>query len=290
MFGRIVLLSLIFACSMGQMISITVFQPKLDTLTPTKASQLAALDSAAKVASESGSILLMVPELYLTGYNLAAASGAEPAYGASYKVVSGIAARHNVSILFTYPEDGGNGAIFDAAALIYRNGSTLASYRKVNLAAGENAFFTPGDQFAPIVDLDGVKVGILICFDIFLPEPARILAIRGAQMILIPTANGYPPGIRNQLSDLIVPTRALENNAITAYVNWLQDIDGSPAYLHFYGQTKVADWGGSTLYSGPAADSALQQVSFNISQWPGPSTASSRPAADLKGLCGNFSH
>ena len=64
---------------------------------------------------------------------------------------------------------------------------------QVNLAAGEEAVFTAGAAFAPVVEVEpGVRVGLLICFDVFLPEPSRILALRKANLILIPTANGYP--------------------------------------------------------------------------------------------------
>jgi predicted amidohydrolase len=162
----------------------------------------------------------------------------------------------------------------------------VSHYRKVNLATGENAFFTAGDSFAPVVNVDGVRVGVLICFDVYLPEPARLLSLQQAQLLVIPTANGYPYPI-NTISDLMIPTRAMENNVVVAYTNWVQDISGSAEYLRFHGQTKVSDWGGNSLYAGPAGDAALQVVSFNITAWPGPSTAFSRPAADLKGLCDN---
>lgn len=285
----VVCLSILVLPCHSQVFGITVFQPKMTTLTPTKASQLAALNTAAAAAGAAGSLVLVVPELYLTGYNLAAVNGAEPANGPSFQAVRQIAAKHNVSILYTYPEAGTHntsGKVYDSAALIYRNGTTLASYRKVNLAAGEGEYFTAGDAFAPVVDLDGVRVGILICFDVYLPEPARILSLRGAQLILIPTANGYPEGI-NVVADLVVPTRSLENSAVVAYVNWVQQVNGAPEYLTYYGQTQVSSLG-TSLYSGPAFDSALQHVSVNITGFS-PSTVFTRPLPDLKGLCGNFS-
>lgn len=63
--------------------------------------------------------------------------------------------------------------------------------------------------------------GLLICFDIWLPEPARQLALLGAQVILVPTANGYPANA-NVISEHIIPARALENGAAVAYCNWVQ--------------------------------------------------------------------
>ena len=162
-----------------QPFQITVFQPHLTTLTPSKATQLELLDQAAASAARAGSNVLVVPELYLTGYNINAAFGAEVRGGPSYAAAQASAVSNNVSILFTYPEkDPVTGKLHDSAALLSRNGSSLADYRKVNLASGESIFLTAGEAFAPVVELDGVRVGVLICFDVFLPEPSRLLALQ----------------------------------------------------------------------------------------------------------------
>lgn len=107
-----------------------------------------------------------------------------------------------------------------------------------------------------------------------------------AQLIVIPTANGYPLGI-NVLSTLVVPTRALENSAFVAYVNYVQTGPGWPEYLTFYGQTTVADFGGNTLFVGSSTHSELQHVFLNTTGQPSASTAIDRPAPDVQGLCGN---
>lgn len=259
----------------------------LESLTPNKSARLAELDVAAAAAAAANSNVLVVPELFLTGYNLEAPFVAEPIDGPSIAIAASIAVKYAINIVFTWPEsDAATGKLYDAAALIGRNGSTLAHYRKVNLAVGENAFFTPGDVFAPVVDVDGVRVGLLICFDVFLPEPARTLALDSVQVILIPTANGYPLGI-NVLSTLVVPTRALENNAAVAYVNWVQANASFPEFLTFHGQTTVAGFGGSLLYIGPANTSALQHVPLNMSNYTPGSTAFGRPAPDFATLCTN---
>jgi predicted amidohydrolase len=269
--------------------TITVFQPKIPSLTPTKAGQLAALDIAAKAAGHAGANVLMVPELYLTGYNLAAFPLAESATGPSLLAVKKMCVAYNISILFTYPEKdeaalNGSGAVYDSAALIHRNGTVVSSYRKVNLAAGESQFLTAGTEFAPVIELDGVRVGILICFDIFLPEPARILALSSAQIILVPTANGYPFGA-NTLTNIIVPSRAFENNAAVAYVNWVQDEPSFPPFLSFHGQTTVSDGNLQPLFAASPNESVVEHVFVNTTSLHGGGTAIGRRAADLKHLC-----
>jgi predicted amidohydrolase len=274
---------LLCALAVGHGFTITVFQPRTTSLDLNKADQLAALDVAAQAAGEAGANVLVVPELYLTGYNIAAFPKAEQNGGPSMLAVQKMVVSHNVSILFTYPELAG-GKVYDAAALIHRNGTVLVNYRKVNLASGESAFLSPGTDFSPVVELDGVRVGVLICFDIFLPEPARILALQNVQVILVPTANGYPFGI-NQLTSFIVPARALENSAAVAYVNWVQEEAGFPNFLTFHGQTTVSDGRMQPLFSGPPNTSITEHVFVNTSIIQGGGTAIGRPAGDLKHLC-----
>lgn len=267
---------------------LSVLQPRMTTLTPSVDDQLAALDAAAAAAAVAHSNLLVVPELYLTGYNIDAALAPEPRGGPRYAAAGAIAAAHNVSIVFTYAERGADGRTYDAAVLFGRDGAPRLAYRKTNLAAGEALFLTPGEEIGPTVDVDGVRVGIIICFDVFLPEPARILALARADLIVVPTANGYPPFVYNQLSDLIVPARALENSAFVAYVNWLQvGPPGAPfpEIWSFYGRSTVADPGGNIIYRGPSDAAALAHVQLNFTAGGGPSTAIGRPAADTRGLC-----
>lgn len=260
--------------------TLTVFQPKLTTLSPSIPSQLAALRDAAAAASAASSNLLVVPELYLTGYNLDAALSPEPHGGPHFTAASEIAAEFNISIVFTYAELGSDdNKTYDSAVLFGRDGTPRLNYRKVNLASGENLFLSPGGVIGPVIDVDGIRVGIIICFDVFLPEPARILAIDNVDLIIIPTANGYPPFVYNQISDLIVPARALENSAFVAYVNWVQvgaPPNPFPEIWSFYGRTTVAEPGGAVLYRGPSDAQDIAHVVLNISAGSGSSTALNR--------------
>jgi predicted amidohydrolase len=268
---------------------LTVFQHKLDTLAPTKDSQMQSLARAAAEASAAHANLLVVPELFLTGYNLDAVVVPEPRGGEHYAAAGKIAAANNISIVFTYAERGADGHTYDAAVLFGRDGTPKLDYRKTNLAVGEGVFFTGGDLVGPVVEVDGVRVGILICFDIYLPEPARILALSRADLIVVPTANGYPPTVFNQVADLIVPARALENSAFVAYVNSVQvgpPTAPFPEIFTFYGHSTVADPGGNLIYTGPSDAEAIEHVLLNFTgRGNGSSTAIGRPAADLRGLC-----
>jgi predicted amidohydrolase len=171
---------------------------------------------------------------------------------------------------------------------------SLADYRKVNLASGESTVFTPGEMFSPVVELEpGVRVGLLICFDIFLPEPARILALGHANLMLVPTANGYPADY-NPLARVIVPSRAIENNAVVCYVNWVQSGPLFGPFVSFHGQTSVADNGANILFMGTPDTQQVEHIHVNLTNYVG-STAIGRPAPDYigfpdSGLCANISN
>ena len=246
----ILVVSILYAlqCS-ATLLNVTMFQPRPTSMTPSTQDQLNLLDEAARNASLQGSQLLVLPELYLSGYNynlLDIYAVAEVSNGPSFQQAQQIAIKYNISILYTYPELACSECkgVYDTAALIYRDGTTLTQYRKVNLAPGENEFFglTPGDGFAPIVEVDGVFIGIAICYDSWFPEVFRVLGLSSAQLILVPTANGYPPGT-NVVSEIIIPSRALENSAITIYNNWAQNVtDAYGGFFQYWGQSIIYNY------------------------------------------------
>ena len=264
--------------------ALSVLQAPGTSLFPSKPALASALRAAAAAASAAGSLLLVLPELYATGYTPEALLGAEPRGGPSYAAAAALAREFNVSLLYTYAEADG-GRIYDAAALFNRSGAALLDYRKVNLAGdGEALVFAPGAALAPVVELDGLRVGVLVCFDVFLPEPARVLALQRADLLLVPTANGYPGNVFNQLTQLVVPTRGLENNAFVVYANWFQARD-FPEIFSFYGQSTVTDPGGGLVWRGPSDRGALAHLQLNLSGRASGSTAQGRQPADVAGLC-----
>ena len=182
---------------------------------------------------------------------------AEVQFGPSYTVAANIAKQYKISILYTYPEvdtSSGTTVYYDSAALIYKDGTTLTNYRKVNVVPGiEDTYFgfIRGSEVSEVVELDGVQIALAICFDSFFPEISRSVAINSAQLILIPTANGYPPTTFNQISQLIIPARALENSATVIYTNWIQQLaDPYGGALTFYGDSVVYDGQAINLYTG----------------------------------------
>ncbi|MFD3719462.1 carbon-nitrogen hydrolase family protein [Streptomyces sp. NPDC058674] len=183
------------------------------------ADNLKTLDEAAERAAQRGAGLLVTSEMFLTGYALEVqdiADLAEPADGPSARAIGEIARRHGVAVLYGYPERAA-GAVFNAAQLVGPDGARLANYRKTHLFGSfEQGAFTPGD--APVVqaDLGGLRVGIMICYDVEFPENVRAHALAGTDLLLVPTAQMHPFQF---VAEQLVPVRAFENQMYIAYVN-----------------------------------------------------------------------
>jgi predicted amidohydrolase len=196
---------------------------------------LAALDDAAGRAAAAGARLLATAEMYLTGYALGdrVAALAEPADGPSARRVAEIAARHDLAIAYGYPERDGD-AVFNAVRLVGPDGAPLADYRKTHLFGDfERAAFTPGDTAVVQATLDGVRIGLLICYDVEFPETVRAHALAGTELLVVPTALMRPYEF---VPLTLVPARAYESQLHVAYINR----SGAEGEFHFTGLSCLA--------------------------------------------------
>jgi predicted amidohydrolase len=100
-------------------------------------------------------------------------------------------------------------------------------------------FGSVGDGFA-LALFDGFQIGLLICYDIEFPEPARVLALAGADILLIPTAQMAP---YTQVAKVLIPTRAYENQLYVAYANHSGSDDG----LNYVGLSSICGPDGAVL-------------------------------------------
>ncbi|WP_369356086.1 carbon-nitrogen hydrolase family protein [Streptomyces sp. cg2] len=185
------------------------------------AHNLKILDEAAREAAATGARLLACPELFLTGYAIGEDLHrlAEPADGASARAVAETAAAHRIAILYGYPERApeAHGVVHNSARLIGPDGTPLANYRKTHLfGCFEREWFTPGEQQVVQAELDGIRIGLLICYDVEFPENVRAHALAGTDLLLVPTAQMHPFQI---VPEQMIPVRAFENQMYVAYVN-----------------------------------------------------------------------
>lgn len=205
------------------------------------AGSLALLAEKARTARAEGADVLVLPEMFLSGYNIGPVNARKHALtAAGLAPAQHIAAARNIALVFGYPELVGN-EVANAAVLIGPDGEILLNYRKSHLFGDlDRAMFKAvGDEFA-VAELGGFKIGLLICYDIEFPEPARALALAGADIILIPTAQMQP---YEQVARHVLPARAYENQIYTAYANHAGDDDG----LAYVGLSSICGPDGTVL-------------------------------------------
>ena len=198
-------------------------------------SNLQKLEEVAQKARQFSAQLLAFPELYLTGYALNRQQVEElaaPVNGPLIARVGEIAKANQIALICPYAERDETAAgerFYDSIVVIDSEGKTLLNYRKTHLfGQAERDNFSSGDGPFEVVAIAGFPVGVLNCYEAEFPELSRILALKGAKLIVIPTAADYyytlADGSRSKVpypdvSRKLIPTRAYENKLFIAYVN-----------------------------------------------------------------------
>ena len=149
-----------------------------------------------------------------------------------------------------------NSGMYNSAMVLDRKGNLVGSYRKTHIPAYfpnekvggtgsyEKFYFTPGEGL-PVFDVDGVKLGIQICNDRLYPEPSRVLALRGAEIIFMPICYSVysDPEHRNAIWDVAMRARAFENGVFVVAANRV----GSEGVRSHLGRSMIVDPRGSIL-------------------------------------------
>jgi predicted amidohydrolase len=202
------------------------------------------------VAESAASDLVVLPELFLSGYQL---EDVEPlAIELDGPEVGALraAARAASAALVVGAAERTTSGVANSALCIDRAGELAGVYRKTHLFGAETKAYVPGDSLTTI-ELDGRRLGVMICFDMEFPEVARTLASQGAHLLVTISANSPPFELDH---DLFARTRALENGLPHVYVNRVGREDG----LDFCGGSLALDPDARVLAeAGPEAERVL---------------------------------
>lgn len=217
------------------------------------AANLAALEARLAEVAGIGAELLLCPELWLCGYNVAdqLADLAEPADGPSAQGIAELARRHRVAVCYGYAErhpEGGRPYL--SVQLIDGEGRRLANYRKTHLFAAEQELFSPGDSLPPPVRLGAWSIGLLLGVELEYPEAVRSLVLSGVDLLLVPTALTPEYAV---VAQSVVPARAVENQIFVAYC----DRCGEERGLEFLGGSRAVGPDGQALAFANGAESLL---------------------------------
>jgi N-carbamoylputrescine amidase len=160
------------------------YEPRVGSVAENRAAAV----SWASRAAEAGAQLIVLPELASSGYVFRdedeAATTAEPADGPLSAALHAVCRQHGCYVVCGLNERAGD-ARHNSAVLVGPDGH-IATYRKLHLFHDEQSWFTPGEEL-PLVELPFGTLGMIVCFDMWFPEPARALAVAGADIIAVPT-------------------------------------------------------------------------------------------------------
>lgn len=191
------------------------------------------------VAEHASADLVVFPELFLSGY---VTNGLDELAldldGAEVRAVARAARENDTAVIVGAPERLPDG-IANSAICVDRDGNVLACYRKAHLFGEEQGAFVAGEELV-IVEIGGVEVGLLICFDVEFPEVARSLALAGADLLITISANMEPFGRDHEV---FCAARALENGVPHLYVNQV----GEGEVFTFAGGTTAVSADGDRL-------------------------------------------
>jgi N-carbamoylputrescine amidase len=215
-------------------------------------------------AAREGSRIICTPELFSSQYFCQSEDYrhfklAEPIPGPTTDAFARLAKKHRAVVIVSVFEKRAAGLYHNSAAIIDADGSLLGIYRKMHIPDDplyyEKFYFTPGDLGFRAWQTKHGKIGVLICWDQWFPEAARLTALHGAEILFYPTAIGWHPREKaqhgqDQLSAWVTIQRshAVANGCYVAVVNrtGLEKPAGGDG-LEFWGQSFIAGTSGQLL-------------------------------------------
>jgi N-carbamoylputrescine amidase len=229
-----------------------------------------AMDMIREAASK-GAEIICTQELFAGQYfpqtiDVEKYSWAEPIPGPTYNKMQALAKELKVVLLASIFEYAMDGIYFNTMIIFDADGSYLGKYRKHHIPEGpqyiEKYYFTPGDTGYPVFDTRFGKIGVLICWDEWFPEPSRILALKGANIVFYPSAIGSEPDNpdldTSQSWVDAVKAHGIHNNMYIAAVNRVGREESNEGHMDFYGRSFISDpWGNVLTESGRSEDEIL---------------------------------
>jgi predicted amidohydrolase len=255
---------------MKEKISVTLAQ--MNPVLENKESNLKKMQSWIERAAREESDLIVFPEMSLTGYSLRdhVFALSEPIPGDSVKTLEKIAVENNLYVIFGMPEmsDTLKGVIYNSAVLLGPQGY-IGKYRKQFLPTHgpfeELRYFRPG-PVPEVFETSIGTIGLQICFDAFLPEVSRFLAVEGADILVNISA---APAIGKAYSrwgrasfETVIPARAMENTVFFVYANLV----GIENNVLFCGGSEIAGPNGEILAKAKYDDEDFLTTEIDLTQ------------------------
>jgi predicted amidohydrolase len=206
--------------------------------------------------------LLVLPELFSTGYlflseeELRRSAETIPE-GPTVSELSKLVEEENTNLVFGMAEKA-NDKLFNSSVLLTPNGDCFV-YRKLHLFDREKRFFSPGDKELEVFDIGKAKIGMMICFDWIFPEVARLLALKGADIIC------HPSNLILHYCQNAMVTRCIENRVFAITSNRTGTENRGGEELAFTGCSQIVDPKGRILAKANAEEEKVCVIEIDPS-------------------------
>ncbi len=242
-----------------------------------------ALDACRRAAAD-GADVICLPELFRSRYFCQTEDDnffalAEPVPGPTTERVAALAAETDTVVIASLFERRAPGLYHNTVAVIEGKPGYVGKYRKMHIPDDpryyEKYYFTPGDLGFKTFETGPAKLGTLICWDQWYPEAARLTALRGAQILVYPTAIGWHPEekdthgeAQHEAWETMQRSHAIANGCFVVAVNrtGFEPDPASAGGIEFWGQSFVAAPDGQVLARAPADDEAVLVVDLDLAQ------------------------
>lgn len=235
-------------------------------------------DEFIKTASKNGVDLLLLPELFEGYYfcqieNYDFFSKAEEAKDSkTLKHFQEMAKEYKIVLPISFFEKSGN-CYFNSLAMIDKDGSIVDIYRKSHIPTGEcyeeKFYFTPGDTGFKVFKTKAGNIGVGICWDQWFPETARILALKGAEILLFPTAIGSEPVLPKDSKSHwqnVMKGHAAANIMPVMAANRVGVESMGKSSMKFYGSSFIADQHGDFVEEMNREEEGIRYAEFDLSE------------------------
>lgn len=254
---------------MGKKREVTVASVQLDVVLEDIEATAEKVAIWADEAAKENADIVIFPELILSaGYGLGNKfyDIAEPLPGPATEKLGKKALQHKMYIIAGIAERDLTGTVYNTAVILGRDGNLVGSYRKTHLFTLTESFFALGSEL-DVFDLDFGRVAIPICYDLEFPEPARVLCLKGAEMLLTMTAHWRGTGTvgtPENFIQTIYAARALENRVPVVLAN---RVGYDPSLDdHFIGLSRIVDANGMTIASMPDDKEGMIVATLDINE------------------------
>jgi N-carbamoylputrescine amidase len=237
-----------------------------------------------KDAARQGAEVVCLPELFRSRYFCQSENDvwfdlAEPIPGPTTEAFASVAAEHDITIIASLFEKRTAGLYHNTTAVLDRKRGYIGKYRKMHIPDDpryyEKYYFTPGDLGFQNFGTDRAELGVLICWDQWYPEAARLTAMKGAEILFYPTAIGWHPEEKSEVGkqqheawETMQRAHAIANGCFVVAVNRVgfePDPSGKGG-IEFWGQSFMVAPDGRILCRAPVDEELVLVIEVSLGE------------------------